>query len=359
MGNKLLYKWDTAGQERFRTITRSYYRGAQGIVLVYDITDEISFSNIRMWMNTIESNTLDAGAGLMKVLVGNKCDLQKNRMISKERGQQLADEFEVDFFETSAKSGIGVNLVFECIARKVKAHREEHQLLQQRQQELEAQQQQQLLLQQQLQEQQNLLEEQNKNHPIPMSSSFFHDNHAGTQTKSDTKTKQQTNRLPISPSVLLTKENVVRNSKSSNCCSGKTVEPINLVSGQSENENGNGNETKEVTGNGKNNRKISRPLSVPNSPLATKPRSRRASMVEILDEINRAGGNQLYRQISKSQTDLNETNESSLSSSNTRKKSKRYRHSHLDPHTSNLPFDESEIIVGGHTRNEQSQNNNS
>eukprot|EP01084_Bolivina_argentea_P002136 3937_1 len=96
-----LQVWDTAGQERFRTIQTSYYRGAMGILLVYDITDEQSFLNIRNWMRNVEqhaSNSVDL------TIVGNKCDLEEDRLISKERGQALADEYGTKFFETSAKT---------------------------------------------------------------------------------------------------------------------------------------------------------------------------------------------------------------------------------------------------------------
>ena len=93
--------WDTAGQERFRTITTAYYRGAMGILLVYDVTDLNSFENIRQWMRNIEQYASD---GINKVLVGNKCDMDESkRAVPTSRGQALADEFGIRFFETSAK----------------------------------------------------------------------------------------------------------------------------------------------------------------------------------------------------------------------------------------------------------------
>ncbi|KAF9132193.1 GTP-binding protein [Mortierella sp. 14UC] len=109
--------WDTAGQERFRTITTVYYRGAMGILLVYDVTDERSFSNIRNWFSNIEQH---ASEGVNKILIGNKCDMPDKKMISKDQGQALADEFGIKFLETSAKSNIGVEEAFYSIARDIK-----------------------------------------------------------------------------------------------------------------------------------------------------------------------------------------------------------------------------------------------
>lgn len=81
-----LQVWDTAGQERFRTITQTYYKGAMGIVLVYDCTEESTFNNISNWLKQIETH---ASSGVAKVLVANKTDLP-NRVITTERGQALA-----------------------------------------------------------------------------------------------------------------------------------------------------------------------------------------------------------------------------------------------------------------------------
>ena len=78
-----LQVWDTAGQERFRTITQTYYKGAMGIILVYDCTEESTFNNIQNWLKQIETH---ASSGVAKVLVANKTDLP-NRVISTERGQ--------------------------------------------------------------------------------------------------------------------------------------------------------------------------------------------------------------------------------------------------------------------------------
>ncbi|KAH8961672.1 hypothetical protein BDL97_05G061200 [Sphagnum fallax] len=110
--------WDTAGQERFRTITTAYYRGAMGILLVYDVTDESSFNNIRNWIRNIE---LHASDNVNKILVGNKADMDESkRAVPTAKGQALADEFGIKFFETSAKTNLNVENVFFTIARDIK-----------------------------------------------------------------------------------------------------------------------------------------------------------------------------------------------------------------------------------------------
>jgi Ras-related protein Rab-8A len=109
--------WDTAGQERFRTITTAYYRGAMGILLVYDVTDEQSFQNIRNWIRNIEQHAAD---NVDKLLVGNKCDMTDDKLVETSVGQALADEYSIDFFETSAKNNINVVECFTSIAKKIK-----------------------------------------------------------------------------------------------------------------------------------------------------------------------------------------------------------------------------------------------
>jgi len=109
--------WDTAGQERFRTITTAYYRGAMGILLVYDVTDERSFNNIRTWFSNVEQHATE---GVNKILIGNKCDWEEKRVISTEQGQALADELGIPFMEVSAKSNINVEKAFFSLASDIK-----------------------------------------------------------------------------------------------------------------------------------------------------------------------------------------------------------------------------------------------
>ncbi|KAJ8790411.1 hypothetical protein J1605_021488 [Eschrichtius robustus] len=102
-GKKIkLQIWDTAGQERFRTITTAYYRGAMGIMLVYDITNEKSFDNIKNWIRNIEEVYVE------RMILGNKCDMNDKRQVSKERGEKLAIDYGIKFLETSAKSSTNV-----------------------------------------------------------------------------------------------------------------------------------------------------------------------------------------------------------------------------------------------------------
>ena len=109
--------WDTAGQERYRNITANYYRNAQGIMLVYDVTNRKSFEAIDAWIAQIH---LHAGESVNKVLVGNKSDCDKGRVVHLEEGEDLAKRYNIPFFETSAKTGLNVDASFHRIAKDVK-----------------------------------------------------------------------------------------------------------------------------------------------------------------------------------------------------------------------------------------------
>ncbi|XP_059301943.1 GTP-binding protein YPTM2 [Lycium ferocissimum] len=109
--------WDTAGQERFRTITSSYYRGAHGIIVVYDVTDQDSFNNVKQWLNEIDRYASD---NVNKLLVGNKCDLTAQKVVSTETAQAFADEIGIPFMETSAKSATNVEQAFMAMAASIK-----------------------------------------------------------------------------------------------------------------------------------------------------------------------------------------------------------------------------------------------
>ena len=115
--NKLvkLQLWDTAGEERFRTITKTYYKGAHGIILMYDVTDQNSFKNIRNWIKQIEAN---ADKSAKRVLVGHKCD-EPGRVVSEEEGKKLAEEYNMVLFESSARTNTNVSEVFYYLVKEI------------------------------------------------------------------------------------------------------------------------------------------------------------------------------------------------------------------------------------------------
>ncbi len=108
--------WDTAGQERYKNIASQLYKGADGIMLVYDITDDYSFSKITDWMEQINNNLSKNDIGI--VLIGNKSDIE-DRMIDKEKGEEKAKEYGIEFYETSALNGNGINEAFEGLAKQI------------------------------------------------------------------------------------------------------------------------------------------------------------------------------------------------------------------------------------------------
>lgn len=109
--------WDTAGQERFRTITSSYYRGAQGIIIVYDCTDQDSFNNVKNWLEEIDRYACDS---VNKLLVGNKCDLNQKRVVSYTAAKEYAEQLGLPFLETSAKNATNVEQAFMTMAAEIK-----------------------------------------------------------------------------------------------------------------------------------------------------------------------------------------------------------------------------------------------
>jgi small GTP-binding protein len=109
--------WDTAGQERFRTITPAYYKAGQGVLLVYDITDEKTFENVKYWLQNLEEYNTDA----KKILVGNKVDRSAERKVTTEMGEALAKDHNMEFFETSAKINKNVDEAFLTIADQAAA----------------------------------------------------------------------------------------------------------------------------------------------------------------------------------------------------------------------------------------------
>lgn len=108
--------WDTAGQERFRTITSAYYRGADGIVMIYDVTNMESFNHVNEWLAEVSRY---AAEGTSRLLVGNKCDKAAERVISTEKGKAFADNLGIPFLETSAKDSTNVELVFMAMTEEL------------------------------------------------------------------------------------------------------------------------------------------------------------------------------------------------------------------------------------------------
>ena len=109
--------WDTAGQERFKTITSSYYKGAHGIIVTYDITNRDSFTAVQNWMAEVEKHASD---NISRILVGNKSDLESARAVSTEEGAELAEHYCVRFLETSAKDSKNVEQAFTLMTREIK-----------------------------------------------------------------------------------------------------------------------------------------------------------------------------------------------------------------------------------------------
>ena len=108
--------WDTAGQERFKNITASYYKGGNGILVVYDITDRESFENLNSWLIEIEKN---ANKNVYKLLIGNKCDLEEKRKVSYQEGKDFAASNGMQFIETSAKADTKVKDAFELLTQEI------------------------------------------------------------------------------------------------------------------------------------------------------------------------------------------------------------------------------------------------
>ena len=115
--------WDTAGQERYRAITSAYYKGAKGAFVVYDITRKNSFESIEKWVNELK-NVSDKNITIL--LIGNKSDLEDQRQVTKEQGEEKAGKLEVAFMETSALSGDNLEKAFELMINQVykKCHEE-------------------------------------------------------------------------------------------------------------------------------------------------------------------------------------------------------------------------------------------
>ena len=111
---KYFLQWDTAGQERFKTITSAYYRGADGVIIVYDITDKNSFSHIKDWIDEVGKYTDNDP---IKIIIGNKCDLNNERQVNENDIKIMSEQTGLNIIETSAKNSVKINEVMETLTK--------------------------------------------------------------------------------------------------------------------------------------------------------------------------------------------------------------------------------------------------
>ena len=114
--NIKLQIWDTAGQDRFRAITKNYYKGANGIILIYDVTNPKTYDNVKNWVTQIRE---EASPNVVVYLCGNKIDMKEERKVKEEDGKIMAEEFGFPFNETSAREGININETFEDLVERI------------------------------------------------------------------------------------------------------------------------------------------------------------------------------------------------------------------------------------------------
>nr|XP_006813971.1 PREDICTED: ras and EF-hand domain-containing protein-like [Saccoglossus kowalevskii] len=111
-----LQLWDTAGQERFRSITKQYFRKADGVIVVYDVTSESSFTSVRNWMSSVQDGVEE---GTVIMIIGNKTDMEDERQVKQKDGHRLSEEYETLFYEASAKSSYNVDESIQALSRKL------------------------------------------------------------------------------------------------------------------------------------------------------------------------------------------------------------------------------------------------
>ena len=116
-GKKVLLRiWDTSGQERYRSITQNFYRNANGILFIFDITNKESFDNIKNWL--IDSDSCEDDS-VTKILVGNKIDINEDRKVDDDQIKKYADKKGMKYFVTSAKEGTNIDLIFRKLAELI------------------------------------------------------------------------------------------------------------------------------------------------------------------------------------------------------------------------------------------------
>ena len=114
--------WDTAGQERFKALTPSFFRNAEGVVIAYDVTNSESFDNLKFWISSIKTNLFEKNIFIPIIIIGNKIDLEDMRDISKDVASAFAKENNFKYFETSAKTGEGVDEAFRDLVNQILAN---------------------------------------------------------------------------------------------------------------------------------------------------------------------------------------------------------------------------------------------
>ena len=117
--------WDTAGQERFRSVTKSFLKGADGIIYVYDVTNKESFDNLKTWINTAEESITD----FKKIIIGNKIDIEDKKKVSTEMLEKFCEKQNLKGLETSAKNGTNVNEMFELLTKMIIDRKTKEELL--------------------------------------------------------------------------------------------------------------------------------------------------------------------------------------------------------------------------------------
>ncbi|XP_073474859.1 ras-related protein Rab-27A isoform X2 [Aquarana catesbeiana] len=108
-----LQLWDTAGQERFRSLTTAFFRDAMGFILLFDLTNEQSFLNVRNWISQLQIHAYCENPDI--VMCGNKCDLEDQRAVKEEEAKEFAEKYGIPYFETSAADGTNVNKAVETL----------------------------------------------------------------------------------------------------------------------------------------------------------------------------------------------------------------------------------------------------
>jgi len=108
--------WDTAGQERFKAITTSFYRGAHGIVVVYDVSSRATFVNIKSWLYEVDRYAVGA---VCKMIIGNKCDMAEHREVSYDEAKEFCDFLGIEYVETSAKENVNVHDAFNSLTKRI------------------------------------------------------------------------------------------------------------------------------------------------------------------------------------------------------------------------------------------------